>query len=112
MVYAAFNFIFTALLVSFAAWLAGKRPVLAGFIVALPLTTMLVLPLSYLQYSDPANSVKFAKSIFIAIPVSLLFFLPFLCAEKLKLQFWQSYIFGVVLLCAGYFIHKFIFRAI
>ena len=51
-----------ATLISFASWLAGKRPELAGFIIALPLTTMLALAFSFAEYRDPAASVTFAKS--------------------------------------------------
>ena len=95
-----------ALVIAFSSWLAGRKPVLAGFIVALPLTTLLVLPFSQLEWKDSANSVHFAKSIFVAVPVSLLFFLPFLFAEKLKLGFWWLYMMGVALLVLGYFIHQ------
>lgn len=100
--------LFSGTVIAFASWLAGKRPELAGFIIALPLVTLLALPLSYAQYNDPAASVKFAQSIFAAIPLSLLFFVPFLLAARLQWNFWMLYGAGLALLAAGYFIHRFV----
>lgn len=96
----------SASIIAFSSWLAGKRPELAGFIVALPLTTLLAIAFSYVQYKDSAASVLFAKSIFVGVPVSLLFFVPFLLAGKLRLEFWQCYVIGLLLLTAGYFLHR------
>ena len=97
---------FAATVIAFTSWLAGKRPELAGFIVALPLTTLLALALSHAEYRDSAASITFAKSILLGIPVSILFFVPFLLSDKLGLGFWQCYAFGITLLAIGYFIHK------
>ena len=96
------------LLIAFSSWLAGKKPELAGFIVALPLTTLLALAFAQIEYQNPENSVKFARSIFIAVPLSLLFFVPFLAATKLNWPFWGLYGAGIVLLSSAYFIHKWI----
>jgi hypothetical protein len=98
-------FISTSIIV-FSSWLAGKKPGLAGFIFALPISTLLVIPLHYKEWSDAAKSVEFAKSIFYSVPLSLLFFVPFLFAEKFQLNFWTMYSLGIVLLAAGYFIHS------
>lgn len=102
----------SAIVIAFASWLSKKNPALAGFIVALPLSSLLVLAFSYGEYRDAEKSVEFAKSIFTAIPVSLMFFLPFLLAQRLKLDFWALYGIGVALLVAGYFAHSFIMRHI
>ena len=95
-----------AVAIAFASWLSGKRPELAGFIIALPLTTLLALAFSYAEHSNASASVTFAKSIFIGVPVSLLFFVPFLLADKLHLAFWLCYALGIVLLAGGYFVHR------
>lgn len=102
--------IISAVLISFVSWLSGKKTVLAGFLTALPITTLIALAFSKFQWNDPKQSVLYAKSIFVAIPVSLLFFIPFLLAEKLQLNFWQCYLSGVVLLGLGYFMHTYIAR--
>ena len=100
-----------ALLISFVSWLSGKKTGLAGFLTALPLTTLLALAFSHMEYSDTKQSVEYAKSIFVAVPISLLFFLPLLLAEKLSLGFWSCYILGVALLGVAYFLHSFILKA-
>jgi hypothetical protein len=102
----------SALVISGASWLSGKRPELAGFIMALPLATLLVLPFSYMQYEDPAASVRFAQSIFLAVPLSLLFFIPFLLAARLQWDFWWLYLSGIALLAAGYFTHRWLMNIV
>lgn len=104
--------IVAALLISFVSWLSGKKTGLAGFLTALPLTTLLALAFSHLEWGDAKQSVDYAKSVFVAIPVSLLFFIPFLLAQKLNLGFWACYTSGIALLGVGYFIHNFIFKTI
>lgn len=102
--------ILAALLISFVSWLSGKKTGLAGFLTALPLTTLLALAFSQWEWSDSKQSVEYAKSVFVAIPVSLLFFVPFLFAEKFNLNFWTCYGAGIALLGVGYFIHTFVVK--
>ena len=108
MLFAAFKIGMSALIIAFSAWLSGKRPELAGFIVALPLVTLLTLAFSHLEYKDTENTILFAKSVFAAIPLTLLFFVPFLLAEKIPFGFWGIYATGLVLLACGYFAHRWI----
>ena len=96
-----------AILISFVSWLSGKKTGLAGFLTALPLTTLLALAFSHMEWGDSKQSVEYAKSVFVAVPISLLFFVPFLLSEKLNLGFWMCYSSGVLLLGMGYFIHSY-----
>ena len=102
----AINVVVSALVISFAAWLSRRFPGTAGFMVALPLATMLVLPLSHLEHGDAKNTMLLAKSILLAIPVTLTFFLPFLASERLGLSFWQAYAAGCLILPVGFFLHR------
>jgi len=52
--------------VAFAAWLSRQFPGTAGFIVAHPLATMLVLPMAYLRHGDDGSTILMAKSILVA----------------------------------------------
>ena len=52
-----------AVVIGFASWLSGKKPELAGFIIALPLASILALAFSYIEHKDVAASATFAKSI-------------------------------------------------
>jgi hypothetical protein len=99
-----------ALVVGLASWLAGRFPITAGFIVALPLNTLLVLPFAYMQHGHAGNTVVLAKSIFTAVPVTLAFFIPFLLAERLRLSFWQAYTLACLTLCIGFFAHRAVAR--
>ncbi len=108
----ALNVVVSALLISFASWLSGRLPTLAGFFVALPLATMLVLPLSYREHGSAETSILLAKSIFVAIPISLAFFLPFLLANRFSLGFWQAYALGCLALPIGFFLHRAVTRAL
>jgi hypothetical protein len=98
--------VIAAIVISFTSWLAGKQTRLAGFVIALPISSMLALVLFQMEYQQPSQAVAFAKSIFGAVPLSLLFFVPFLLAEHLKWGFWGLYTLGVFLLAVGYLVHR------
>lgn len=101
-----FQIVFSALLLTFSAWLSKKNPEAAGFLIALPLASMIVLPFSYWTHSDPENSVKLAQEILRAIPISLTFFVPFTLAGRFQLGFWQAYLAGLILLLAAFGISR------
>ena len=101
-----------AIVIAFASWLSGKKPELSGFIIALPLASILALVFSYLEHKNTESSVIFAKSILVGVPVSYLFFLPFFFAKSLNMNFWLIYGLGILLLIIGYFVHKLIVNII
>ncbi|MBI4372746.1 MAG: hypothetical protein HY585_03350, partial [Candidatus Omnitrophica bacterium] len=72
-----FKILLSAVVIAFTSWLAGRKPALAGFIIALPLVSMLSILFSYWQYRDMEKINQFANSILIAVPLSLCFFVPF-----------------------------------
>lgn len=101
-----------ALVIGFTSWLSGKKPELAGFIIALPIASLLALVFSYVEHKDAATSITFAKSILIGVPASWLFFAPFFFANRLDNNFWLCYGIGLALLVAGFFIHRLIMALI
>ena len=101
-----FQILFSASLLTFSAWLSKKNPEAAGFLIALPLATIIVLPFSYWTHGDPENSVQLARNILKAIPISLTFFIPFALAGRFQLGFWQAYSFGLTLLVVSYLVVK------
>ena len=103
--------VLSALLIAFASWLTGKRPVFAGFIVALPLVSLLAILFSYLEFRNMDKINQFAVSILVAVPLSLTFFIPFLLNKWLKMGFPLTYALGIVLLVLAYLLHSFIFKA-
>ena len=97
-----------ALVIAFASWLSGKKPELSGFIIALPIASIIAIAFSYLEHKNTENTVIFAKSILIGVPVSYLFFVPFFFAKSLSMTFWMIYGLGITLLVIGYFVHKYL----
>jgi hypothetical protein len=95
-----------AIVISFTSWLAGKRPGLAGFIIALPISSMIALALTYFEHRDAEKAILFARSIVLAVPISLLFFIPFLLADRIRLPFAFLYFGGILLLGIGYLAHR------
>ena len=97
-----------ALVIAFASWLSGKKPELSGFIIALPIASIIAIAFSYLEHKNTENTVIFAKSILVGVPVSYLFFLPFFFAKNFNMNFWLVYGLGLILLLIAYFVHKYI----
>jgi hypothetical protein len=89
-----------AIVIAFASWLSGKKPELSGFIIALPLASLIALVFSYLEHKNPETSITFAKSILVGVPISYLFFLG--------MNFWLIYAIGVILLVIGFILHRYI----
>ena len=98
----------SSIIISFASWLSFKKPQISGFIVALPLVSIISLAFSFLEHQDKDKTILFAKSIVVGIPASLLFFVPFFFSKMLNLNFWTTYMLGLVFLVLGFYIHKFI----
>jgi hypothetical protein len=98
--------VFTATVIVFASWLSQKKPELAGFIIALPLASLLAMALAHFQHGDVEKSITFGKSILLAVPVSYLFFLPFFIPKLASFGFWAVYGIGLSLLVVGFFLHQ------
>ena len=102
---------FSGVMIAFASWLAGRKPVLAGFIIALPLMSILSILFSYWQYRDMQKINEFAVSILAAVPLSLFFFVPFLLNRWLKMNFIFTYLSALLLVAVAYWIHDLIFKS-
>lgn len=100
----------SAVLIGVMSWYSNVNPRLAGFITALPLTSLLALLASQWQWRSSINTIEYAKSIFYSLPLTSLFFLPFVVANKWGLGFWTCYGSGLVLLTAGYLVGRFYFH--
>lgn len=106
------NTLIAAFVIAFVSWFSGRSPIIAGLIAALPLSTLLILPMSQIQHGNTENTFLLAKSIFLGIPVSLMFFVPFLFSERLNLSFWRLYGLGCFLLAIGVFLYWLVSRSL
>jgi len=100
----------SASIIAGISWYAGKNPSLAGFLIALPILSVLAISFSYFQYRDMEKINQFASSIVVSIPLSLLFFVPFILNRWLKWGFFPIVFLGFILLFVGYLIHSRIFK--
>lgn len=99
-----------ASVIAFASWLSERKPELAGFIIALPLASLLALVFSYVEHRNSEASIQFAKSILVGVPVAYLFFLPFFFADKLRYGFIGSYLIGIGMLVVGFVLHQYVMK--
>ncbi len=95
----------SAAVIAYASWLAGRNTALAGFIVALPLVSILSIVLSYLEYRDMEKINQFAVSILAAVPLSLVFFVPFVLNRWLRMNFPITFVLAIGCLVLAYFLH-------
>ena len=47
-----------ASVIAFASWLSGKKPGLSGFIIALPIASIIAIAFSYLEHKNTENTIK------------------------------------------------------
>ncbi|MFM8332956.1 MAG: hypothetical protein ACKN9T_14825 [Candidatus Methylumidiphilus sp.] len=81
---------------------AAKRlPALGAFIVALPLVSMLSMGWLYWDTRDAAKVSAYAREIFYLVPLSLLFFLPFLLEPHSHWPFWLNFGLGLAVMALG-----------
>ena len=106
MVLTAIKLLSASMVITGTSWLANQRPQLAGFLMALPISSMIALAFNYAEFSNPEKSSEFARAILISVPLSLVFFVPFLIQLKWPMPFWVAYGLGVVLLGGAYLLTR------
>lgn len=100
----------SGIVIAFASWLAGRKPILAGFMMALPLASMLGILFSYLEYRDMNKINQFAVSILVSVPLSLSFFIPFVLNKYFKFSFPVTYFLAVGCIFFAYLLHAAVFK--
>jgi hypothetical protein len=102
------NLAISAIVITAATWLSKRYPGTAGFVTALPITTMLVLVLGHVDGATAQQQTSFARSLMVALPLSVSFLVPFAIGPRLGLGFWSAFAAGLALLCVGYVAHRFV----
>ncbi len=90
--------IISALVIALASEVAKRDSFWGALLVALPLTSILAISWLYAETRDNLLVTRFARDIFLLVPGSLLFFLPFLLETKTRLGFLPNLLAGLVLL--------------
>jgi hypothetical protein len=100
------NLVISSIAISACAAISKKDARLAGFLASMPLSTVLLLAFSYIEGKDAGRTTLLAKSILVGLPLSLMFFIPFFFAERLRLGFWQTYVAGIFFIALSFLIHR------
>ena len=90
-----------AVIIGVAAEVAKRNPFWGAVIIALPLTSILAMSWLYADTRDNALLTQFARDVFVVVPVSLVFFVPFLLEAKTRLGFIANMGLGLALLAVG-----------
>ncbi len=91
----------SALAIAAASEVAKRSPFWGALLVALPLTSVLAMSWLYAETRDNALLTQFARDIFVLVPVSLVFFLPFWLEKKTQFGFIANMLLGFVLLAVA-----------
>ena len=87
-----------SLIVAGVSHIAGKRPVMAGFVAVLPFVSVLSLVFAYAEGHDMDKINHFAVSALRSFPLSMTFFVPFAANRWLKMSFLPSLLAGLACL--------------
>jgi hypothetical protein len=90
-----------AVIIGIAAEVAKRNPFWGAILIALPLTSILAMSWLYADTRDNALLTQFARDIFVVVPVSLVFFVPFLLEAKTRLGFVSNMLLGLTLLAVS-----------
>lgn len=81
---------------------AKRSPTLGAFIVALPLVSILSMSWLYWDTRDAAKVGAYAREIFYLVPLSLVFFLPFLFEPRTHWPYWLNFALGLFVLALAF----------
>jgi hypothetical protein len=107
----AINLVISVAVIVGATWLSRRHPGTAGFVAALPITTMLVLVLGRVDGVAFDEQVRFTRSLLAGIPLATTFLVPFVFAPRFGISFWASFGLGLVCLAIAYAFHRSLFGA-
>jgi hypothetical protein len=91
----------SALAIAVATELAKKDVFWGAVLIALPLASILAMSWLYVETRDDALVTRFARDVLALLPVTLLFFAPFLLEPRTRLGFLPNLLIGAALLGIG-----------
>ncbi len=74
--------------------IAKRFPTLGAFVVTLPLVSMLSMTWLYWDTKDATKASDYARDIFYLVPLSLLFFVPFVFEQRTHWPYWLNFLMG------------------
>ena len=91
----------SALVIALASEVAKRDAFWGALIVAMPLVSILAMGWLYGETRDNALVTRFARDIVVLVPLSLVFFLPFLFESRTRLGFLPNLLLGLALLAVA-----------
>lgn len=88
----------SAILIVCASEIAKRSSFWGALIIVMPINSILSLCVYYFDTKDSARTADYAKEIFTLVPLSLVFFIPFLLAHKTGWSFGINILAGFILL--------------
>jgi hypothetical protein len=87
--------ILSAAIIVAVSELSRRSPRLGGFLLTLPIVSVLALTTTWLRDHDLKNVSQLARETLILVPLGLPFFVPLAFAERLGLGFWAAIVWGI-----------------
>ena len=88
----------SALVIATASEVAKRDSFWGALIIALPMTSILAVTWLYVETRDNELATRFARDVLLLVPVSLVFFAPFVLEPRTRLGFWPNLALGLMLL--------------
>ncbi len=86
-----------AAIVVAVAELSKRYPRAGALLLSLPIISILAILFSWFQHRDLPALSKLARETLVLVPLGLPFFLPLALAPRLGMDFWTSFVAGIVL---------------
>jgi len=96
----------SALVIAVATEVGKRESFWGALIVALPLTSILAISWLYVETRDNGLATEFARNILLLVPVSLVFFVPFLLEGRTRFGFGFNLFAGLALLAAAVWVTR------
>ena len=89
--------LFTGTTVVVVSEIAGRMPRLGGLVLSLPIVSIMAFVMAWMTTKKPEVLSGLAQEMLILIPLTLVFYVPFLFINQTNFSFWMALIVGVVL---------------
>ena len=93
--FVAIKILISAIVIATSTEVAKRNPSVGGLILALPIVSIIAFAFMGYQGTEPSELSSYAKSTLIFIPVSLVFFLPFVIPSLQSWSFLYKFSLGI-----------------
>ena len=106
--YIGLKILITALIVVVVSEISRRSTIIAGLIASIPLTSLLAIIWIYFETSDLENIKNLSSNILLMIPPSLTFFICLPIFIDMKIEFYVSVLFSIVITAIVYWLYFYI----